>query len=225
MPAGGRGYTRPASLISLWSTAPFLLNNSVGPFNPSPSVDARMASFKGSIEQMLWPERRVKDSVLGDKVPGLIDRTTATSYLHVPAGYVPEFLRSLEGWFQRYFPAVVGDDGIRLGPIPAGTPVNLLANLEITSDDPDPIMRAAHDAKVLALLVRIKHDLETLPKDASDEDARKVFANVVDPLLELSKCPDFVVNRGHYFGTSQFAEESGLSDGDKNALIEFLKTF
>jgi hypothetical protein len=29
MPAGGRGYTRPASLISLWSTAPFLLNNSV----------------------------------------------------------------------------------------------------------------------------------------------------------------------------------------------------
>ena len=26
----GRGYTRPASLISLWSSAPFLLNNSVG---------------------------------------------------------------------------------------------------------------------------------------------------------------------------------------------------
>ena len=26
----GRGYVRPASLVSLWSTAPFLLNNSVG---------------------------------------------------------------------------------------------------------------------------------------------------------------------------------------------------
>src|SRR5260370_2901477 len=25
MPAGGRGYTRPASLVSIWSTAPFLL--------------------------------------------------------------------------------------------------------------------------------------------------------------------------------------------------------
>ena len=25
MPAGGRGYTRPPSLVSLWSTAPFLL--------------------------------------------------------------------------------------------------------------------------------------------------------------------------------------------------------
>ncbi len=37
MPGNGRGYTRVPSLISLWSTAPFLLNNSVGKFNPSPS--------------------------------------------------------------------------------------------------------------------------------------------------------------------------------------------
>ena len=44
-------------------------------------------------------------------------------------------------------------------------------------------------------------------------------------LLALSKCPDFVVNRGHYFGTSMFKEEPGLSDADKRALIEFLKTF
>src|SRR5205814_6853355 len=81
MPAGGRGYTRVPSLISLWSTAPFLLNNSVGRFNPSPSVDGRMASFRASIEQMLWPERRERDAVLGVKVPGTIDRTTERSYL------------------------------------------------------------------------------------------------------------------------------------------------
>ena len=36
MPAGGRGYTRPPSLVSLWSTAPFLLNNTVGPFRGQP---------------------------------------------------------------------------------------------------------------------------------------------------------------------------------------------
>ena len=41
----------------------------------------------------------------------------------------------------------------------------------------------------------------------------------------MSKCPDFVVDRGHYFGTSAFKEEPGLSDDDKRALIEFLKTF
>jgi hypothetical protein len=33
------------------------------------------------------------------------------------------------------------------------------------------------------------------------------------------------VNRGHYFGTDMFKEEPGLSDQDKWALIEFLKTF
>src|SRR6185312_3448210 len=32
MPGGGRGFTRPASLISVWSSAPYLLNNSVGTF-------------------------------------------------------------------------------------------------------------------------------------------------------------------------------------------------
>ena len=69
MPAGGRGYTRPASLISVWSTAPFLLNNSVGKFNPSPSVDARMQSFQDSIEKMLWPEKRDKDLVLRRQGP------------------------------------------------------------------------------------------------------------------------------------------------------------
>ena len=30
MPAGGRGYTRPASLVSLWSTAPFLAEQHSG---------------------------------------------------------------------------------------------------------------------------------------------------------------------------------------------------
>ncbi len=61
----------------------------------------------------------------------------------------------------------------------------------------------------------------------SDEELRQVFANLRGPLLELNKCPDFVVNRGHYFGTSYFKEkdEPGLSDDDKWALIEFLKTF
>jgi hypothetical protein len=34
----------------------------------------------------------------------------------------------------------------------------------------------------------------------------------------VSKCPDFIVNRGHLFGTT-------LPDDDKRALIEFLKTF
>jgi hypothetical protein len=87
------------------------------------------------------------------------------------------------------------------------------------------VQRLLHQKKVLALLLKIKQGLKALPKGASDEEARKVWANVIDPLLEFNKCPDFVVNRGHYFGTSYFKEEPGLSDQDKRALIEFLKTF
>jgi hypothetical protein len=90
------------------------------------------------------------------------------------------------------------------------------------ADFPDHV---DHDRRVLELIAKVKHDLAALPKDASDDDARKVLANLVKPLMDLSKCPDYVVNRGHYFGTSQFAEEPGLSDPDKRALIEFMKTF
>jgi hypothetical protein len=225
MPGGGRGFTRPASLISAWSTAPFLLNNSVGKFDPSPSVEARMRSFQDSIEKMLWPEKRERDSVLGDKVPGLIDRTTARSYLRIPGGYLPDYLRPLLGTGERLLPAVFGEGGVDIGPIPAGTPVDLLANFDILGEATNSTEERARQERVLKLLLKLKHDLDVLPKDATDDDARRVFANVVSPLMELSKCPDFVVNRGHYFGTSYFAEEPALSDEDKRALIEYVKTF
>jgi len=77
---------------------------------------------------------------------------------------------------------------------------------------------------VVELVVRMKKDLIAVPANATNEQAKAAFADLVDPLLRLSKCPDFVVNRGHYFGTKNFKEEPGLSDADKRALIEFLKT-
>jgi len=227
MPAGGRGYTRPASLVSLWSSAPFLLNNSVGSFSADPSVKGRMASFQDAIEQMLWPERRPKDSVLGAKSVGLIDRTTQTSYLRVPAGYLPDGLRGLLSPAKRWLPMVFGDDGIELGPIPSGTPVSILSGLQLTSEDAGADAQLSHDKKVLELLLRIKNDLESLKNESGDVDglARKAFANLVPRLLQLSACPDFVVNKGHYFGTDRQNEEPPLSDAEKRALIAFLKTF
>ena len=236
MPAGGRGFTRVPTLVSLWSTAPFLLNNSVGKFDPSPSVDARMRSFHNSIEQMLWPEKRDKDRILGDKVPGVIDRTTTTSYLRVPKGFLPEFLQDVMELEEKVLPDVqllppiFKESGIEIGPIPKGTPVNLLANLNMLPDDAGVIEKFRHKRKIVDLLIKVKKALKALPPNATDEEARQVFLekDLVDPLLELSKCSDFVVNRGHYFGTNflnQAENEPGLSDDDKHALIEFLKTF
>ena len=224
MPAGGRGYTRPPSLISLWSTAPYLLNNSVGVFDPLPGVTNRVNAFENSMDQMLWPENRQKDSLL-PQLPGTIDRTTETSYLTIPAGYLPDLLRPLLGFGERLLPAVFGDGEVKIGPIPKGTPVNLLANLDLLGDGLEGEQKRQHQKKVVDLLLKMQHDLGALPGNASDEDARQAFANLVPDLLALSKCPDYIVNRGHYFGTSAFAEEPGLSDDEKRSLIAFLETF
>jgi len=239
MPGGGRGYTRVPSLIGLWSTAPFLLNNSVGPFDIDPSVDARVRVFEASIEQMLWPEKRERDSELGDKVPGTIDRTTERSQVIVPVGYVPDALAPLQGLLHRWLTWLVNEGGdVVLGPIPKGVPVNLIANLKLRSESDDLGDKAEQVKRLGNVLLQLKRKLANLPEGATDEQLRQEFAELREPMLALSKCPDFVVNRGHYFGTAEFNRQDGLSadekafgqepvldDADKRALISFLKTF
>jgi hypothetical protein len=217
MPAGGRGYIRPPSLISLWSTAPYLLNNTLGDFYWSGSVAGRMKSFESSITELLWPERRKGSrqymTASGKTVPGIVDVTSTTSYLRVPTGYLPDFLQPLVGPLSGVKPRLFGEDGIEIGPIPKGTPINLLSNIDLE-----------RRGEVLKVLLKVKAALKSLPGDADDAQARAVFADLVEPLVATSKCPDYVVNRGHYFGTDYFEGEPGLSDADKLALIEFLKT-
>lgn len=205
MPAGGRGYTRVPSLIGIWASAPFLLNNSVGPFDPDPSVAARLRVFDASIEQLLWPEKRERDALLGDRIPGVIDRTAEDSELVIPANRVPDTLAPLLDAGQ-----------LRLAPISKGTPVGLLANLQLRAQSTDAPAQSAHQ-----------------------RDLREAVRNLQGPaLLRLSQCPDLVVNRGHYFGTARFNEQESLTadeqafgkepelgDDDKRALIAFLKTF
>jgi hypothetical protein len=135
-------------------------------------------------------------------------------------------LQSIAGPATRDLPWLFDKGGIEIGPIPAGIPVNLLANLNPLSESADPAERLAHDKQVLEFVIRAKRDLQALPRAASDDEAKRVFANLVEPLLKLSKCPDFVVSRGHYFGTGYVKDgEPGLSDADKRSLIEYLKTF
>ena len=205
MPAGGRGYTRVPSLVSLWSTAPYLLNNTVGPFNGDPSVAGRMAVFDASINQMLWPAQRERDSVLGSRVPGTIDRTDQTSSIIVPGGYVPEVLQPLRKLLHRLVPSL--DDNITLGPIPKGMPVSLLSNLKLQAEDGSAL---AHKSDLAEVLVKLPVDLFKA-RNAPDSELREKFANLRAPLMRLSKCPDFVVNRGHYFGTAEFNQQEGLS--------------
>jgi hypothetical protein len=236
MPGGGRGYTRVPSLVSLWSTAPFLLGNTVGTFNGDPSVAGRMAAFDDGIAKMLWPERRERDAMLPDAW-GQIDRTTTRSYLYVPSAFLPDAPGPLDDQARKALRSLENAQGdIELGPIPKGMPVNLLASLRPLSESRDPATIARHYRDLIVLLARLKKGLLSMPREADDAALRQHFASLRGPFMALNKCPDFVVNRGHYFGTAQFNQqqlsaderafgtEPVLSDEDKRALIEYLKT-
>jgi hypothetical protein len=195
-PSGGVGYYRPPSLVSLWAAAPFLHNNSVGVFTGDPSVAGRMKAFNDAAVKLLWPDRRAgKDSIY---------LTAMDSYLEIDEAFLPDFLKPLaEG------------GALRIGPIPAGTPINLLANLDVSVDVSD----RERTAGLVELLRKIKKRLIQIRRGNLDSEASKeLLKNLIPDLLKMSKCPDFVVDRGHLFGAN-------LPDTDKKALIEYLKTF
>ncbi|MFT3780948.1 MAG: hypothetical protein QM790_02965 [Nibricoccus sp.] len=194
-PSGGPGYYRTASLISIWTSAPFFHNNSLGKFTGDPSVSGRMEAFNDAVEKLLWPEKR-----LGVKS---IWRTSQECALQIQATVLPEPLRTL------LKPHLDTDGYFRIGPIPEGTPINLLANID---PDTDP-------AKLVELCLKIKRVLlQVKVQHLSPEDTKALMrAELAPALIAVSKCPDLVEDRGHTFGSS-------LPDDDKHALIEYLKT-
>lgn len=196
IPAGGTGYYRTPSLISLWSSAPFFHNNALGKYTGDPSVAGRMAAFDDAAQKLLWPEKRLgKDSIW---------RTSQECEITLHGDYLPELLKkALAGH--------IDDDGyFRIGHIPAGTPVNLLANLNTDMSLPE---LAKLGVKLKKALLEIK--LKGLEGDAAKEVMKR---EVAPTLLQVSNCPDLIEDRGHTFGAD-------LPDADKLALIEFLKTF
>jgi hypothetical protein len=184
----GPGYYRTPSLISMWSSAPFLHNNALGNFTGDPSVAGRIEAFNDAVEKLLWPEKRLNKTSIW--------RTQNECTLHLHKEFVPKPLDALAD----------SDGYIKVGHIPKGTPVNLLANLEPDFGDIDLFVKIAGKM--------IKINKEKLSGEAAANEWRKI----VSDLIAANKCPDFVEDKGHYFGTD-------LSDSDKRALIEYLKTF
>ena len=72
---------------------------------------------------------------------------------------------------------------------------------------------------MVALEVKLSKALVTIHMhNLSSEGPAKELLKAVPELLAENKCPDFIEDEGHYFGTD-------LPDADKRALIEYLKTF
>jgi hypothetical protein len=103
-------------------------------------------------------------------------------------------------------------DTLRIGPIPKGTPVNLIANIDLDSTF-DPLKLA----NFVGAVAKVYAALRELDDKKLDDAAATARLKEVGPvLLKLSKCPDLVEDHGHLFGT-------GLPDADKHALIAYLK--
>ncbi len=256
----GPGRIRPLTLSSIWSTAPFLHNNSVGdypagndpanlsdPQEPDVSVDGRMKVFQDSIEKLLGLKpRRGFDSII---------RTTVNTEVQLPAAVAPDLIRMqlgipstvlkgglvlifligllllvkgviriragsgiavlnvailLIGAILVVFVIVIRTkDVYTIGHIPAGTPTSLILNINSPGWLDDPERKG--------LLRRVVKDMVKVSKRKLDSLDHKDVPDLVDNLIKLNKCPDFVTDRGHTFGED-------LPEADKRALIEFLKT-
>jgi hypothetical protein len=188
-----------------------------------------MSVFQASIEQMLWPEKRTPDDNLGSKGVGLIQRTTSKSWIIVPSGFLPGAMKALRGPIEWVFPKLFAENGdVQIGPIPKGTPIGLIGNLDPLPEERGWFAGLSRTWKLLGVVWQLRNIMAAMPDNPDDATAARIFGPLGPRLYEFSACQDYVVNRGHYFGTNRFAEaadEPGLSDADKRALIEFLKTF
>jgi mono/diheme cytochrome c family protein len=382
-PGNGPGYFRPASLISLWATAPYFHNNTLGFYSHDPSVEGRLKAFNDGIRKLLWPEQRPlysrdgvslprhpgdlrgEGSASAKNDPGYIYRLPVDTFVTFEPGFTPLLVQSIligyigigpgmflfwvlsygiwlllalvfiflifwgkarhagililllalvfaallivtgggggggtmvgalmaaathmmsyaSGWLWLVVVALLAAGilllltrnelkwltkfifivatlitlivgiiankfltgelkdvplplailpnswlnanykGIDVGPIPRGTPVNLLMSI-------DPAKRAQVAPALVALL---KASVQIQKQHLAGEEAYAVIAKQAGPaLMAASKCPDFVLDHGHYFGETLNEEpKTNLKEWDeknndaKEALITFLKT-
>jgi len=273
---GGPGFYRVPTLVSIWATAPFLHNNSLGLFNNDPSVNGRLDSFDDSIRKLLSPEKRLESSSYDDATPerlradhGLIWRTTTDSYIVMPGSYIPGAVSSwlpFLGWvgyglgwvarlspWARSLPSVAlvvlaillflrtdrlnvlrvvayalvlfalgvgtvvyffngGFGGIRIGPIPKGVPVNLIANANPEAGFLNLLKAAVTARNALGEVASQRPDQQRLHE--------LLRTKLAPALINVSKCPDLIMDHGHAYDWFK-----RMSDADKDALIELLKTF
>jgi hypothetical protein len=114
-------------------------------------------------------------------------------------GYIVLVLAVLMGLFAAFLRGWFGD--LNVMPTPAGTPVDLLANL-----DPE---QATKPTNLIALTCGMKN----LRKPGTDAERKQV-----EKLLGMSTSPDLVLDRGHYFAKD-------LSKQELDDLVDLLKTF
>jgi hypothetical protein len=115
---------------------------------------------------------------------------------------------------QEFVNGKLGD--LEFGPLPKGTPVNSLMNMDPAAPITDQL---AAVRGLLSTVAKLRADnARPIDEQLSEQERLEIFNREAGPaLLRASKCPDWELDRGHYFGEA-------LSDAEKEALIAFLKT-
>jgi hypothetical protein len=119
-------------------------------------------------------------------------------------GYAVILLAVMAAFGANFIQGKFGD--LNVGPIPAGTPVSLLANV-----NPEDSRMPANIRKVIKRLAELR-------SSDTPEEQQKAVAGLAGELLAISNSPDLVMDRGHYFSRD-------LTPQERDDLIELLKTF
>jgi hypothetical protein len=141
---------------------------------------------------------------------GTIWKTSKTSYINVPLAYLPKALHDLIDLNPELKDS---NQNLRIGPIPAGTPINLISNTNLEAGLDLALKRIDLFNAIVDTLVKIKAG------NLNEAQATALMQqNVVPKFLAVNTCADFIEDKGHEFGKN-------LPRSDKDALIELLKTF
>lgn len=102
---------------------------------------------------------------------------------------------------------------LSVGPLPAGLPVDVVANV-----DPQKLreMGLLGNARLGIQVWSLIREISTMPADTAATNHK--VDELGNLLRAVSKSPDYVMDRGHYFG-------QGLTDQERQDLIDLLKTF
>ena len=168
-------YYRTPTLVSVWATAPYLHNNSVGIYTGDPSIAGRMAAYEDGMTKLLWPQQR-----LGTKS---VKVTTEDSKL-------PDLFPMLKELLPEF--ADLPGLNVDLLRVPKGTPINLLMNVHVK--DIKAVLQAYVDGVLQGAPKEQFAELRTKNHDVA-------LQQMIAKLLEVNMCPDFIEDRGHAYGS------------------------
>ncbi len=165
-------FYRTPTLVSIWASAPYFHNNSLGKYTGDPSLHGRMEAYEDAMKKLLWPETR-------DGIKSIKQTTTITS--------LPDVFPGLGSHFEKF-----DEMKLRIMELPAGTPVNLLLGFS-------PVQAPR---LILAYLDGFFTGTPQREHSGWFNQRREAGIEALEAkLLELNTCPDFIEDRGHTFGS------------------------